>query len=80
MSSCNNNKDIRVGLCHKCDKVTLFMGDTSLKLDTDNFLKHAKVVKIAEERILAMREKLKKEEKRKEKKPRDNSFLSLLKA
>ena len=77
MSSCNNNKDIRVGLCHKCDKVTLLLGDISLKLDTDNFLKHAKVVKIAEERILAMREKLKKEEK---KKSRDNSFLSLLKA
>ena len=79
MSSCNNNKDMRVGLCHKCDKVTLFLGDTSLKLDMNSFLKHAKVVKMAEERILAMREKTKKEEKEK-KRGKSNSFLSLLKA
>ena len=82
MSSCNNKKSIKIGLCGKCDKVTLFLGDVSLKLDTESFLKHAEVVKMAENRILAMREKVQKEEeqKRREKKLRENNFLSLLKA
>ena len=46
MSSCNNKKGIKIGLCKKCDKVTLFLGDISMKLDTESFLKHAEVVKI----------------------------------
>ena len=82
MSSCNNKKSIKIGLCGKCDKVTLFLGDVSLKLDTESFLKHAEVVKLAEKRVLTMREKAQKEEKekRREKKLRENNFLSLLKA
>ena len=78
MSSCNDKQDIRIGLCRKCDQVTLFLGDISLKLNTDSFLKHAKVVKMAEEKVLAIRETAK--EEKKGKKLRNNSFLSLLKA
>ena len=82
MSSCNNKKVIKIGLCGKCDKVTLFLGDVSLKLDTESFLKHAEVVKMAEKRILAMREQVSKEEveKKRKKKLRERNFLSLLKA
>ena len=82
MSSCNDKKGIKIGLCGKCDKVTLFLGDVTFKLDTESFLKHAEVVKIAERRVLEMREQaLKKEkEKKREKKLRENNFLSLLKA
>ena len=80
MSSCNDKKRIKIGLCHKCDKVTLILGDISLKLDTDSFLKHANVVKMAEAKILATREKINQENKEKERKVRKSSFLSLLKA
>ena len=78
MGSCNDKKGIKIGLCKKCDKVTLFLGDISMKLDTESFLKHAEVVKMAEKRVLAMREQAQKEQQKK--KVRDNSFLSLLKA
>ena len=82
MSSCNDKKGIKIGLCGKCDQVTLFLKDVSLKLDTESFLKHAEVVKMAEKRILAMREQVSKEEveKKRKKKLRERNFLSLLKA
>ena len=74
MSSCHNRKKIQIGLCHNCDKVTLFLGDISLKLDTDSFLEHATVVKAAEGKILERKEKVEKKRKLK-----GNNFLSLLK-